>query len=267
MSYEYILTERPLPAGAAENTIGAVGLVRLNRPKALNALNAALMRELVTALSDFDADDSIRCLVVTGDERAFAAGADIKEMANASAIEMLTRGTIELWDRLGALRKPIIAAVSGHCLGGGCELAMACDMIVASDTARFGQPEINVGIIPGAGGTQRMTRAVGKAIAMEMILNGRVLGATEAAQFGLVNRVVPAVSYLDEALKLAGEIAKRAPLAVQIAKNSINKAEELPLSEGIDYERRSFYLLFASADQKEGMSAFAAKRDAIWTGS
>jgi enoyl-CoA hydratase len=267
MSYEHILVERPIPAGAAEGTIGAVGLVRLNRPKALNALNGLLMRELVTALTEFDADDSIRCLVITGDERAFAAGADIKEMANASAIDMMTRGTIELWDRLQALRKPVIAAVSGHCLGGGCELAMACDMIVASETARFGQPEITIGVIPGAGGTQRLTRAVGKAIAMEVILNGRILNAAEAAQFGLVNRVVPAASYLDEALKLAAEIAKRAPLAVQIAKNTINKAEELALTEGIDYERRSFYLLFASADQKEGMNAFTAKRDPVWTGS
>ena len=258
MAYEYILTEQPG---------NAVGLVRLNRPKALNALNFGLMRELVSALSDFDADDSIRCLVITGDERAFAAGADIKEMAGASAIEMLTRGTVELWDRLRVLRKPLIAAVSGHCLGGGCELAMACDLIVASDTARFGQPEITVGVIPGAGGTQRLTRAVGKAIAMEVILNGRVLSAAEALQFGLINRVVPAAAYLDEALQMAAEIGKRAPLAVQMAKSAINKAEELALTEGIDYERRNFYLLFASADQKEGMAAFAAKRDPNWTGA
>ncbi|MHB8624955.1 MAG: enoyl-CoA hydratase-related protein [Aggregatilineales bacterium] len=257
MNYENIAVERPG---------NVVGLVRLNRPKALNALNAALMRELITALTEFDADESIRCLVITGDERAFAAGADIKEMADASAVDMLTRGTIELWDRLRALRKPIIAAVSGHCLGGGCELAMACDMIVASETARFGQPEINVGVIPGAGGTQRLTRAVGKALAMEVILNGRTLTAQEAVQFGLVNRVVAPGEFLNEALKLANEIAKRAPLAVQMGKDAINKAEELALTEGIAYERRSFYLLFATDDQKEGMVAFSARRAPQWKG-
>jgi enoyl-CoA hydratase len=224
------------------------------------------MRELVTALTELDADQSIHCLVITGDERAFAAGADIKEMAEASVVDMLTRGTIELWDRLRSLGKPIIAAVSGHCLGGGCELAMACDMIVASETARFGQPEINLGVIPGAGGTQRLTRAVGKALAMEVILNGRTLTAQEALQFGLVNRIAPPSEYLTQALKLATEIAQRAPLAIQMAKEAINKAEELALTEGIAYERRSFYLLFATEDQKEGMVAFNAKRAPQWKG-
>lgn len=257
MAFENVIVERPSDI---------VGLVRLNRPKALNALNAALMRELVTALTEFDADESIHCLVITGDERAFAAGADIKEMAEASAVDMLTRGTIELWDRLRSLRKPIIAAVSGHCLGGGCELAMACDMIVASETARFGQPEINLGVIPGAGGTQRLTRAIGKALAMEVILNGRTLTAQEAAQFGLVNRIVPPGEFLTQTLKLATEIAQRAPLAIQMAKEAINKAEELALAEGIAYERRSFYLLFATDDQKEGMVAFGAKRAPQWKG-
>lgn len=257
MAYENILVER---------LEGRVGLVRLNRPKALNALNAQLMRELADALHELDRDEAIGCLVLTGSDRAFAAGADIKEMAEASAIDMLNRDNIAHWDRLASLRKPLIAAVSGWCLGGGMELAMICDMIVASESAKFGQPEITIGVMPGAGGTQRLTRAVGKAIAMEMILNNRNLSAEEAARFGLVNRVVPPEIYLDEAIKLAREIASRAPVAVRLAKEAINKAFEGTLAEGIATERRNFYFLFATEDQKEGMAAFIAKRDPQWKG-
>jgi enoyl-CoA hydratase len=245
---------------------GRVGLVRLNRPKALNALNSTLMGELVSALDDFDANPDLGAIVITGDQRAFAAGADIKEMADASAIDMLLRDNISRYDRLSRIKKPVIAAVSGWCLGGGNELAMACDMIVASETARFGQPEINIGVIPGAGGTQRLTRAVGKAIAMEMVLNNRTLSAQEALNCGLVNRVVPVERYLEEALALASEIAARAPLGVRFGKEAVNQAFESFLRDGIADERRSFYLLFATADQKEGMAAFIEKRAAEWKG-
>lgn len=255
-SYETILTE----------TYERVGLVRLNRPKALNALNSTLMKESMDALSDFDANDSIGAIVITGNERAFAAGADIKEMVDASAVEMLQRQHIESLDRIMQIKKPVIAAVSGWCLGGGSELAMSCDMIVASETARFGQPEINLGVIPGAGGTQRLARAVGKALAMEMILNNRTLSAEEALQFGLVNRVVPVERYLEEALQLAGEIAGQAPLAVRLGKEAVNHAFESFLSDGLADERRAFYFLFASEDQKEGMLAFVEKRKADWKG-
>jgi len=257
-AYEFIQVEHPS---------AHVGLVRLNRPKALNALSNPLMRELITALQRLDADDSIGCLVITGSDRAFAAGADIREMSGLSAIDMVLRSTVEIWDQLRALHKPLIAAVSGYCLGGGCELAMICDMIVASESAQFGQPEINLGVIPGAGGTQRLTRAVGKAIAMEMILNARTLTAAEALQFGLVNRVAPIETYLSEALTLAESIGKRAPLAVRLAKEAINQAEELSLREGLGFERRNFYLLFASADQTEGMAAFLEKREPNWKGA
>jgi enoyl-CoA hydratase len=254
--YQFILAE----------TRQRVGLVRLNRPKELNALNSGLMEELVIALEAFDRDPAVGGLVVTGSERAFAAGADIKEMANASAVDMLQRDNIARWDRLRQLKKPLIAAVSGFCLGGGCELAMACDMIVASETARFGQPEINLGVMPGAGGTQRLTRAVGKALAMEMVLNGRLLTAAEAEGCGLVNRVVPVEVYLDEALALAQAIAERAPLAVRLAKESVNNAFETPLADGLRDERRAFYFLFGTEDQKEGMRAFVEKRRADWKG-
>jgi enoyl-CoA hydratase len=255
--HEFIITEAH----------GRVGLVRFNRPKELNALNSALMEELVMALEAFDADAAVGCLVVTGDARAFAAGADIKEMAEASAVEMLLRDNIARWDRLRRLKKPVIAAVSGFCLGGGCELALACDMIVASETARFGQPEINLGVMPGAGGTQRLTRAVGKATAMEMVLNGRTLTADEAARLGLVNRVVPVEVYLDEALRLAQSIAERAPLAVRLAKEAVNNAFESYLADGLADERRAFYFLFSTEDQKEGMRAFVEKRKAKWKGT
>ncbi|MGE5222127.1 MAG: enoyl-CoA hydratase-related protein [Omnitrophica WOR_2 bacterium] len=247
-------------------TRGNVGLVRLNRPQARNALNSTLMGELVEALSALDADSDAGAIVITGDDQAFAGGADIKEMADAGAIDMLMRDNIGRFDRIRMIKKPLIAAVSGWCLGGGNELAMSCDMIVASETARFGQPEINIGVIPGAGGTQRLTRAVGKAIAMEMVLNNRVLTAEEAYQFGLVNRVVPVERCLDEALSLAAEIAARAPLAVRLAKEAVNNAYESFLRDGMADERRSFYLLFASQDQKEGMSAFIEKRKAVWQG-
>jgi enoyl-CoA hydratase len=254
--YTSILTE----------THGRAGLVRFNRPKAMNALNSTLMGELIEALEAFDVSPETGAMVITGDERAFAAGADIKEMAEASAVEMLQRDRIALYDHLGRVKKPVIAAVSGWCLGGGNELAMACDMIVASETARFGQPEINIGVMPGAGGTQRLTRAVGKAIAMEMVLNNRVLSAGEALQYGLVNRVVPVERYLEEALVLASEIAARAPLAVRLAKEAVNHAFDSFLGDGIADERRSFYLLFATADQKEGMAAFVEKRSPEWKG-
>ncbi len=245
---------------------GKVGLIRINRPKAMNALDRTVMTELTGALQAFDEDEAIGAIVITGDDRAFAAGADIKEMAGAGAVDMLITEPIELWDRVSGIHKPVIAAVSGWCLGGGCELAMSCDMIVASETAVFGQPEINLGVIPGAGGTQRLTRAVGKATAMEMVLNDRRLDAHEALQLGLVNRVVPRERYLQEALGLAAEIADRAPLAVRIGKEMVNQAFETVLAEGIADERRSFYFLFSSLDQKEGMQAFLEKRKAGWKG-
>ena len=243
-----------------------VGVVKLNRPKMLNALDSTLMSELMEALATLDADPGIGCIVVTGDERAFAAGADIKEMSQASAVQMITRDYISHFDRIRQIKKPVIAAVSGWCLGGGNELAMSCDMIVASETARFGQPEINLGVIPGAGGTQRLTRAVGKAISMEMVLNNRTLTAAEALQYGLVNRVVPVERYLEEALSLAAEIAARAPLAVRLGKEAVNHAFESFLAEGLADERRAFYFLFASQDQKEGMAAFTEKRKPEWKG-
>lgn len=256
MAYENILT----------SVDGRAGVVQLNRPKALNALNRELMTELMDALAEFDRDPAVGCMVVTGSDRAFAAGADIKEMASATPASMMTNSFIDLWDRLRSMGKPIIAAVSGFALGGGCELAMACDMIVASETAQFGQPEINLGVIPGAGGTQRMTLAVGKALAMEMVLNGRYLSADEAQRYGLVNRVYPVELYLEEAVRLANEIAARAPVALRLAKEAINATFEMPLRAGLDHERRLFYLLFSTDDQKEGMDAFINKRPPQWVG-
>ncbi len=243
-----------------------VGLIRLNRPEALNALNATLLNELGQALEAFDSDADVGAIVLTGSDKAFAAGADIKEMASATPVEMLTADWISNFDRLQRARKPVIAAVSGWCLGGGNELAMACDMIIASETAKFGQPEINIGVLPGAGGTQRLTRAVGKAIAMEMILNNRTLSAQEALAHGLINRVVPVEAYLDEALKLAGELAARAPLAIRLAKEAVLHAFDSFMADGIADERRSFYFLFSTEDQKEGMRAFAEKRKPAWKG-
>ncbi|MEM7028471.1 MAG: enoyl-CoA hydratase-related protein [Chloroflexota bacterium] len=256
MAYEMILVE----------TKGNVGVVTLNRPKALNALNGHLMSELVTAVTEFDRDDDIGAIVITGNERAFAAGGDIKQMASQSLADMVKNPITNYWDSIKKVGKPIIAAVSGWCLGGGNELAMLCDMIVASETAMFGQPEINLGVIPGAGGTQRLTKAVGKSIAMEVILNDRRLTADEALHYGLVNRVVPVERYLESAIHLAQEVAERAPLAVRMAKDAINHAYETTLTEGITVERRLFQLLFGTEDQSEGMSAFIEKRKADWTG-
>lgn len=243
-----------------------VALLRLNRPDAMNALNTPLMLELMDKLEQLDADEGVGVFVITGDERAFAAGADIKEMAESSSVELMLKGHISPFDRIRKISKPVIAAVSGWCLGGGNELAMSCDMIVASETARFGQPEINLGVMPGAGGTQRLTRAVGKALAMEMVLNNRTLNAEEALRRGLVNKVVPVERYLDEALDLAAEIAARAPLAVRMAKEAVNRAFETHLADGIQEERQAFYFLFASEDQKEGMRAFREKRKPKWKG-
>jgi enoyl-CoA hydratase len=256
MNYEMILTE----------IRNRVGLITLNRPQAMNALNNQLMREVMEALEGFDQDDSVGAMVITGSGKAFAAGADIKEMADQSMQQMMDRDHVAVFDRIRTIQKPVIAAVSGWALGAGCEVAMSCDMIVASESARFGQPEITIGVIPGAGGTQRLTRAVGKAIAMEMILNNRTLTAQEAHQFGLVNRVVSADGYLDEALKLADEIASRAPLAVRAAKRMVDQAHEQTLTEGLEAEKQEFYKLFASQDQKEGMQAFIEKRKPVWKG-
>jgi enoyl-CoA hydratase len=256
MTYSTILTE----------TRGRVGLITLNRSQAMNAFNRMMLTELGKALGDFDTDDEVGAIVLTGNERAFAAGADIKEMADSTAMEQLKIDTVGLYDHLRRIKKPIIAAVSGWALGGGCEVAMACDMIVASESAKFGQPEINLGIIPGAGGTQRLTRAVGKAIAMEMVLNNRTLSATEALAHGLVNSVVPLERYLDEALELANGIAARAPIAIRLAKECINNAFETSLDNALTFERRMLYMLFASEDQKEGMHAFIKKRAPKWKG-
>jgi len=255
MDYEKIFVERPA---------AGVGLVRMKH--APSFLTEALMQEITSALEVLDAHPDIGCLVLAGTDRAFAAGADIKEMAQATPVELLQKGFIGRWERLRALHKPLIAAVSGYALGGGCELALACDMIVASESAVFGQPEINLGVIPGAGGTQRLARTLGKALAMEMVLNDRRLTAAEALQFGLVNRVAPVERYLDETVKLASEIAARAPVAVRFAKEAINMAFEAPLASGLAYERTLFYSLFATDDQKEGMAAFLAKRPAEWKG-
>ncbi|HSQ28015.1 MAG TPA: enoyl-CoA hydratase-related protein [Anaerolineales bacterium] len=249
-----------------QEMIGAVGLVRLNRPQVLNALNSYLLEALMDTLIELDEDPKVRAIVVTGNERAFAAGADIKEMADASAVEIFLKDHVSHFDRIRQVKVPVIAAVSGYCLGGGCELALSCDMIVASETARFGQPEITIGVIPGAGGTQRLPRVVGKAIAMEMILNNRMLTAQEALHYGLVNRVVPLDVYLQEALDLAAQIAGRAPLAVRLAKEAVNQAYESYLSGGLAAERRAFYFLFSSQDQSEGMAAFLEKRKPNWTG-
>lgn len=256
MNYQMILSERR----------GHVGLITLNRPQALNALNNQLMREVMDALESFDADNDIGAMVISGNEKAFAAGADIKEMADKSITEMTDSDHVAVFGRMRLIQKPVIAAVSGWALGAGCEVALACDMIVASESAKFGQPEITIGVIPGAGGTQRLTRSVGKALAMEMILNNRTLSAQEAYEFGLVNRVVPVANYLDEALKLAEEIASRAPLAIRAAKKMINQSYEETLSEGLAEEKQTFYNLFTSEDQKEGMKAFIEKRKPEWKG-
>jgi len=251
MAHENILVE----------TRGRVGLVRLNRPNALNALNDALMNELGEALAKFDADEGVGAIVITGSDKAFAAGADIGAMKDFSYMdvykgEYITRN----WERIRSIRKPVIAAVAGYALGGGCELAMSCDIIIAADSAKFGQPEIKLGIIPGAGGTQRLPRAVGKAKAMDLILTGRTMDAAEAERAGLVSRVVPAEKLLDEALAAATQIAEFSLPSVMMAKEAVNRAYESPLAEGVLFERRLFHALFATEDQKEGMAAFVEKR-------
>jgi enoyl-CoA hydratase len=252
MEFEFILVQATYAPHIA--------LVQLNRPKELNALNLQLMLELKKALAQLDEQDEVRCIIITGNQQAFAAGADIKQMESKGPIDLLKIDQFETWDQIRKTKKPIIAAVSGFALGGGCELAMTCDMIIASETAKFGQPEIKIGIMPGAGGTQRLTRAVGKVNAMEMVLTGKFIGAEEAKNMGLINRVVPEELYLDEAVKLAKEIALMSPIAIRLAKESVNKAFESGLQEGLFFERKNFYMTFASNDQKEGMSAFVEKR-------
>ncbi len=256
MAYTTILTE----------TRGRVGLVTLNRPQSMNAFNSTMLTELFDALEAFDADPAVGAMVVTGNEKVFAAGADIKEMAEASPFEMITQGRVEKWDRIRSIKKVVIAAVSGWALGGGCEFAISCDMIVASESAKFGQPEITIGVIPGGGGTQRLARLLGKQLAMEMVINNRTLTSAEALQFGLANRVVPVEGYLDSAIAFAEEIASRAPMAVRMAKDAVNAAFETTLTEGLRAEKRNFYPLFSTEDQKEGMKAFIEKRKANWKG-
>jgi enoyl-CoA hydratase len=244
-----------------------VALIQLNRPKELNALNLQLMMELRDALAGLDKNDDVRAIIITGNDQAFAAGADIKQMADKTAIDMLKVDQFSTWDQIRKTKKPIIAAVSGFALGGGCELAMTCDMIIASETAKFGQPEIKIGVMPGAGGTQRLTRAVGKAKAMELVLTGRFISGEEAMGYGLVNKVVPIEMYLHEAVQLAKEIAEMSPIAAQLAKESVNRSFETHLDEGLHFERKNFYLAFASEDQKEGMKAFVEKRKPNYKGN
>lgn len=258
MSYQFIIVE--------PNHAPHVALVQLNRPKELNALNLALMGEVRDALKMLDEDDTVRAIVLTGNDRAFAAGADIKQMAGKNAIDMLLIDQFSTWDTIKKIKKPIIAAVSGFALGGGNELVMHCDMVIASETAMFGQPEIKIGVMPGAGGTQRLTRNIGKVNAMEMVLTGKFITAQRAYELGLVNRVVPIELYLEEALALAKEIAGLSPIAVKLAKESVLKSYDSALSEGLEFERKNFYMLFATEDQKEGMNAFVEKRRAVFQG-
>src|SRR6187402_3421045 len=244
-----------------------IALIQLNRPKELNALNPQLMGEVRDALAQLDKNDNVKVIIITGNDQAFAAGADIKQMADKSAIDMHIMDQFSTWDQIRKTKKPIIAAVSGFALGGGCEFVMTCDMVIASETAKFGQPEIKIGTMPGAGGTQRLTYALGKARSMELILTGRFLAADEALSRGLVNKVVPVELYLQEALSLAKEIAQMAPVAVQLAKEAINRSFETHLDEGLQVERKNFYITFATEDQKEGMKAFVEKRKANYKGS
>jgi enoyl-CoA hydratase len=249
-SYETLLTE----------IRGSVALITLNRPKALNALNSTLMAELADVLSQYAKDDVICAVVLTGSEKAFAAGADIKEMQGLEFVDAYVNDFIGGWDAVATFRKPLIAAVSGFALGGGCEVAMMCDFIIASDTAKFGQPEITLGVIPGAGGSQRLTRAIGKAKAMDLVLTGRMMDVTEAERAGLVSRIVPAERLIDEAVEAAGKIASFPRAAVMMAKEAVNRSFEVTLTEGLRFERRLFHALFATEDQKEGMAAFVEKR-------
>jgi enoyl-CoA hydratase len=257
MSYKNVIVE----------THDSVGLIRLNRPEALNALNSELIGELNQALDAFENDQSIGCIVLTGSEKAFAAGADIKEMQSKSYMDTYMGDFIRKWERLADMRKPVIAAVAGYALGGGCEIAMMCDFILAADTAKFGQPEINLGVMPGAGGTQRLTRFVGKSKAMEMCLTGRMMDAAEAERAGLVSRIVPADQLVDEAIKVAGVIAAKSRPIAMMTKESVNRSYETTLAEGVRFERRLFHSMFATNDQKEGMSAFAEKRKAKFSNS
>ncbi len=243
-----------------------IALIQLNRPNELNALNLQLMQELRDTLKNLDQNKDVRVIILTGNEKAFAAGADIKQMSDKTAIDMLMIDQFSTWDQIKKTRKPIIAAVSGFALGGGCELAMTCDMIIASETAKFGQPEIKIGVMPGAGGTQRLTKAIGKVKAMELVLTGRFLSAEEALEYRLINKVVPVEMYLQEALTLAKEIAAMSPIATLLAKESVNRSFETHLEEGLHFERKNFYMTFASEDQKEGMKAFIEKRKPRYEG-
>jgi enoyl-CoA hydratase len=264
---EQSLVRLDFPAATAAGRVAGVALVVINRPDVLNALSFDLLDELAAVLERLDADPACRAIVLTGSgTRAFAAGADIRELARQTPVSLLVENRFAVWDRIGAIRTPLIAAVRGFALGGGCELAMSCDIIVAADDAVFGQPEVNLGVMPGAGGTQRLTRAIGKARAMDLILTGRTLSAADGERMGLVSRVVAPDTTLDEALDLARRIAGQAPVAVLAAKEAIRQAEELPLSAGLQHERRAFYLLFASDDQEEGMAAFVEKRPPQWKG-
>lgn len=249
-----------------ERTVEGVALVRIHRPETLNSLSSKVMRELNDVLGALDVDEQARCIVLTGTERAFASGADIEEMRDVTAIDMYVRNHLELWDAVRFVKTPIVAAVSGWCLGGGLELAMSCDIVVASEDARFGQPEINIGVIPGAGGTQRLPRGVGKSLAMEMVLTGKPITAVRAERLGLVSRVVPKETLLDEAVAVAADIAAKPPLAVRAAKDAILKSFDTPIEAGLAYERNIFFLLFASDDQREGMAAFTEKRKPTWKG-
>jgi enoyl-CoA hydratase len=243
-----------------------VGIARLNRPTALNALSGALMKELLGALNEFENDENIRCIIITGGEKVFSAGADIKEMSNMNSIDALKAGNLDYFDLIQKIGKPIIAAIGGYCLGGGLELAMACDILIAGESARLGQPEINIGVMPGAGGTQRLTRAVGKYKAMDLILTGRRISAREAFELGLLSRVVPDESVMIEAKRVALEIASKSPLATKIAKGCVEKAFEMTLKDGLEFERKNFYLLLGSEDKQEGMNAFTEKRKAVFKG-
>ncbi|MHC4989608.1 MAG: enoyl-CoA hydratase-related protein [Planctomycetota bacterium] len=248
-------------------TDGPVGIIRINRPKVLNALNPELMKMLAEQMEAFDKDAQISVILLAGNDRAWAAGADIGDMAERSMLEMYERDQFATWERIKRVKKPIVAAVSGFALGGGCELMMHCDVIIASDTTQIGQPEINIGVMPGAGGTQRLTRAVGKAVAMDVILTGRFLSAAEALEHGLVSRVVPREHYYDQALRVAKEMAAKGPIALRLAKEAVNKSFEMSLSEGLEYERKLFYMLFDTEDQKEGMRAFMEKRKPSFKGA
>lgn len=258
MNFSYILVNEQI----AEH----IALIQLNRPKELNALNLELMGEIRDALKALDENEKVRVIIITGNDRAFAAGADIKQMSGKGAIDMLKIDQFSTWDQIKKTKKPIIAAVSGFALGGGCELVMHCDCVVASETAQFGQPEIKIGVMPGAGGTQRLPRAVGKALAMEMVLTGEFISAERALQAGLINKIVPVDLLMDETIKMAQKMARNSPLALQLAKEAVLKSFESSLSEGLSLERKNFYMLFATEDQKEGMAAFVEKREATFQG-